>query len=128
MQFVESPEYSMFTRIVFDTAPTVSKKEKMWFISYFWLVNIHLWIGFIGSYTQAFVPARLLGCINRQDDEGENLKFEFELVSCDYLSILFKSICWINEEYGRVALGSKHKHLILWIFYSMACYSIILCC
>ncbi|RVW97268.1 hypothetical protein CK203_025880 [Vitis vinifera] len=31
------------------------------------------------SYTQAFVPARLLGCINRQDDEGENLKFEFEL-------------------------------------------------
>ncbi|RVW22315.1 ATPase ASNA1-like [Vitis vinifera] len=56
MQFVESPEYSMFTRIVFDTAPTVR------------------------SYAQAFVPARLLGCINRQDDEGENLKFEFELL------------------------------------------------
>jgi len=26
MQFLESQEYSMFTRIVFDTAPTVSKK------------------------------------------------------------------------------------------------------
>uniref|UniRef100_A0A2P2KMR3 Uncharacterized protein n=1 Tax=Rhizophora mucronata TaxID=61149 RepID=A0A2P2KMR3_RHIMU len=25
MQFLESQEYSMFTRIVFDTAPTVSK-------------------------------------------------------------------------------------------------------
>lgn len=27
MQFVDSLEYSMFTRIVFDTAPTVSRKE-----------------------------------------------------------------------------------------------------
>lgn len=26
MQFLESQEYSMFTRIVFDTAPTVSKR------------------------------------------------------------------------------------------------------
>jgi len=27
IQFLESPEYNMFTRIVFDTAPTVSKLE-----------------------------------------------------------------------------------------------------
>lgn len=33
----------------------------------------HLLIGFVGSYTTAFVPARLLGCIIRQDDEGEKL-------------------------------------------------------
>jgi hypothetical protein len=29
MQFLESPEYSMFTRIVFDTAPTVSLSTRI---------------------------------------------------------------------------------------------------
>ena len=47
------------------------------------VVNAHLFIGFVGSYTMDFFPARILRCINRQDDEGEKiLKFDFELVSC----------------------------------------------
>ena len=47
------------------------------------VVNAHLFNGFVGSYTMAFFPAKLLRRINRQDDEGEKiLKFEFQLVSC----------------------------------------------
>lgn len=45
MQFLESPEYNMFTRIVFDTAPTVSK---MLIVIYF------ISVLFFGNYLIAF--------------------------------------------------------------------------
>lgn len=42
MQFLESQEYSMFTRIVFDTAPTVSKKlTVLYFRSPFCFLALH---------------------------------------------------------------------------------------
>lgn len=40
IQFLEAPEYSMFSRIVFDTAPTV-KTISLWIQS--WLSTITLW-------------------------------------------------------------------------------------
>ncbi|XWS75172.1 hypothetical protein CRYUN_Cryun01aG0062200 [Craigia yunnanensis] len=48
MQFLESPQYNMFTRIVFDTAPTVR------------------------TYIVTFVIAGLHGCINRRDIEASH--------------------------------------------------------
>ena len=61
MQFVDSQEYSKFTRIVFDTAPTVSRYIIKADCS---LIDIHLPNGkrLIGTYTASFNTARLSGC------------------------------------------------------------------
>lgn len=57
LQFVESQEYSMFTRIVFDTAPTVSDNSLVYeaaFLSIFSAIFIKLPIG---SYASASFAA-----------------------------------------------------------------------
>lgn len=69
MQFLESQEYNMFTRIVFDTAPTVRKTET-YFFNYITRSAVVLMSCCAGPYTATFVIARLLRCIHWEDIEG----------------------------------------------------------
>ncbi|XP_063937607.1 uncharacterized protein LOC108196231 isoform X3 [Daucus carota subsp. sativus] len=68
MQFVDSQEYSKFTRIVFDTTPTVSTYIIKADCS---LIDIHLpnCKHLIGTYSASFNTARLSGCFFWEDDE-----------------------------------------------------------
>lgn len=68
VEFLESQEYSRFRRIVFDTAPTVRNHSLLLRCWCYGSINK---INFAGSHTSTVNFARFLGCISRQDDEGE---------------------------------------------------------
>jgi hypothetical protein len=81
MQFLESQEYKMFTRVVFDTAPTVSKMPIViiYFTSALFL-DIIIWcrvyaFSWTGSYITFIVLAWFLGCINWEDTKGKTVSF-----------------------------------------------------
>ncbi|XP_063937597.1 uncharacterized protein LOC108196231 isoform X2 [Daucus carota subsp. sativus] len=100
MQFVDSQEYSKFTRIVFDTTPTVSTYIIKADCS---LIDIHLpnCKHLIGTYSASFNTARLSGCFFWEDDEemgwiGEQvdsvksiqfIKFATQTISLGHLSL-----------------------------------------
>lgn len=65
----------MFTRIVFDTAPTVSTINVLCHACC--LISIEVNELFLtGSYFASFVLARLPGCLHRQDIEGSHVDGE----------------------------------------------------
>ena len=80
----------MFTRIVFDTAPTVSDDSLVYeaaFLSILSAIFIKLPIG---SYTSASFVARLYGCIYWQNDEGMNLTIRLIFCSsCEKQELFF---------------------------------------
>lgn len=106
MQFLESQQYSIFTRIVFDTAPTVRKSlhtSHLFLISTIGLDKLSL----TGSYTAAFVLARFLGCIYWQDIEGRNLNW-------DKRKFMTELVCWSNAEYEWFSSGRSIR--CIWPF------------
>lgn len=90
MQFLESEEYGMFSRIVFDTAPTVRMVLKFHFstlMSYFQQIFYLL-----GPYSSTFVFARFFRRIHWQDFEGTSSQnFLFWKLTSEIIQTLYCS-------------------------------------